>query len=126
MKRLWLGIGILAVILALSLMAMGCLGRMTDQTASLLEEAWQLSETGNQAQALALANQARARWTARYGLAASFMDHEELEEVTVSFAELQAWGALEKREEFAVRCRSLACLLRELGRGERLLYYTFL
>ena len=126
MKFLWIGLGILSLLLVISVAGLYCLDNTADQVAGLPETAWQQSLAGNLDQAVRQAGQAEALWQRRYGLVASMADHHDLEEISLGFSELGGWQALDSGENYAMVCLRLAGQIRELARGEKPAYYNFL
>ncbi len=126
MKHLALGAGILAALLALSLWAMGTLGRTAGQVTDLLQTAWEQASAGSYDQAAESTRRAQAVWEKSYGLAASMVDHERLDKISQGFTDLEAWNALAQREEFSRQCLALAELVRSMAEAEQPYYYNIL
>lgn len=126
MKYFYLGIGILAVILLLSLLCLGVIGGRMAEIGTLLEEAWGDCKTGRFDRAKLVAEKAKSAWEAGYGLTASFADHGDLNEVDQLFAQMEACGVLENWDEFAQVCRQLITLVEDVSQRQKPLYYNFL
>lgn len=126
MKHLALGAGILAALLALSLWAMGTLDRTAGQVTMLLDQAWEQASAGSYDQAAASTRKAQDIWEDSFGLAASMVDHERLDKISQGFTDLQAWDALEQREEFTRQCLALSEQVRSMAEAERPYYYNIL
>ena len=118
-----IGSGILAVLLVLTLFTTLLLHHQTDDIAHLLERAMQEPD---RAQAVALATQAKNNWENRYGLIATFIDHNELDEISTGFAEMDSWARLDDEDEFYCVCNRLADLIRHIYQAELPAYYNIL
>lgn len=118
-----LGAGILAVILILALCTTLLLHNQTEDIASLLEQAMQEPD---RTQAVALAVQAKNNWENRYGLIATFIDHNELDEISTGFAEMDSWARLDDEDEFYCVCNRLANQVRHIYQAELPTYYNIM
>lgn len=118
-----LGAGILAVILILALCSMFLLYHQTENIATLLEQAMQEPD---RTQAVALAVQAKNNWENRYGLIATFIDHNELDEISTGFAEMDSWARLDDEDEFYCVCNRLANQVRHIYQAELPTYYNIM
>lgn len=123
MKHLYLGLGILAVLLILGLLSLFLLTDRLESAALILNEAYAQAVKGRPQEARETALHARGRWEAMYGLTASLVDHGPLDEVNRAFAELEAQ---EEPGDLAGTCRALSCLIRGIARREKPLYYNIL
>lgn len=122
MKHFWIGAGILAVLLAGSLLGLRVLERQTDAVAVRLEQA---AMTGDPAERRAQAREARLIWRRYYGLMAMVTDHAGMDEIAAGFAELETLEGEEDPAELDRLCRALALRVRMLYGTERLTYYNF-
>ena len=123
MKHLYLGLGILVVLLILGLLGLFLLTRNLEQAALSLDQAYAQAMKGRDQEARETALYARSQWERLYGLTASLVDHGPLDEVNRAFAELEAQ---EDSQELAKTCRVLSCLVRGIARREKPLYYNIL
>lgn len=126
MKHLYLGLGILSVILLLSLLSLFLLGRSLGRAGDKLEAAWTDCLERDFEKARAGAVEAQKIWEKSYGLTASFVDHGDLDEVNRVFAQMEACGALEEWDEFAQTCRQVMTLIEDIAQRQKPLYYNFL
>ena len=114
MKRLWLGIGLLALLLAFSLGGDLYVRRTAGDTAEILNRAWDQSLKGNRAQAEAEFRRAGSFWARRAKTVCFFTDHAKTAEISRAFRQLE----LEKNhKDFFIFCRILSLSLRELEMG---------
>ncbi len=110
MKRLWLGIGILAAILALCCtvtLSMECIHTPIAEDLSRAAEAAQ-KEDWDKANALAAA--AKARWEQYWHFTAMVADHTPMDELDGLFAELEVYGREQEMPHFAATCAHLCRL----------------
>ena len=114
MKRLWLGMGLLALLLAFSLGGDLYVRRTAGDTAALLDRAWDQSLKGNRTQAEAEFRSAGRLWERRAKTVCFFTDHAKTAEISRAFQRLE----LERNhKEFFIFCRILSLSLRELEMG---------
>lgn len=117
MKHFWIGLSILALLLALSIGSLLFMSVTTEKVAALLDEAQSLKPEA----AMEKVSQAEDLWNRRYGLMAALTDHEGLNEIRQGFAELKTCP-----QDFETRCCGLASLVRGLSQSEMPYYYNFL
>ena len=90
MKLCWFGCGILAVLLALSLLCGMLTQRSTRDAAAALEQALEALDRDETAQAVEAGTQARQHWQRHRRLLCAVLSHDELDGIEQGFAELQA------------------------------------
>ena len=118
MKRLWLGIGILAVLLALGCLTAFGVSRLCTPAAEALEQASDAVQTGQWEDALDLAARARRRWERYRELNAAVTNHEPMEEVDALFASLEVYGRRRDILGFADCCARLSSLIRAIAESQ--------
>ena len=123
MKHLYLGLGILIVLLVLGLLSLFLLTRGLEEAVLTLDRAYALALRGRAREARETALSARSQWEGLYGLTASLVDHGPLDEVNRAFAELET---RQEPRDLAESCRVLSCLISGIARREKPLYYNFL
>lgn len=126
MKYFGIGLGLLALLLAVSLLALDALEDLSGDLVPLLEGAAERVLEEDIPQARALASQAEALWQGRRELAAALADHERLENIEEGFAELRLCAEQAAWEEYARGCVRIASRLRVLAEGEKLTWENFL
>lgn len=126
MKRLVVGLVLLAVLLGLSAWAVDSLARTAEAVEARLLDAWELSLSGDLSRAGEKASEAAARWQQSYGLAASLADHERLREIDLGFGKLLTDLRQGDGPGFARNCYELVLQVRLLAESEELHYYNFL
>lgn len=126
MKRLWIGIGLLAVILIAGLWTSALLRQ--DQTAisDYLQKAADAALNGQWAQADQFARQAESRWQDRKNFSATLADHTVLDEIEGIFAEATVYRESRDRVAFVAICARLSKSVEALQEGHRLTWWNLL
>ena len=107
MKRSWIGLGILAVLLVLCLSVSCFLSRSQDPIARALAQAGEFAGQGDWEKALPLFALAQGQWMRWRKGVACVADHTPMEEIDSLFAQLSRYAAGENREEFVPGCAAL-------------------
>ncbi len=119
MKRGWLGIGLLAVLLALGIFLQFSMDQIHTHCADTLEQAAQAAENGQWERAAALADQAYQGWQKGSGLTAAVADHSPMDEVDMMYAELRVYAGEQENPHFSATCVRLAELIRAVAEAHR-------
>ena len=114
MKRMWIGVALLAVLLVSSLLAAEFMEKAHGPIASDLEL------EGSWGRAEALTARARKSWDKHRFLTAAFADHGPMEEIDAQFAKIEAFAAERNRIDFCAGCAYLARILEALGESHSL------
>lgn len=120
MKRLWIGVGVLAVLLAVSLALLAGMQRMHKGISRDLDAAAEAALDGNWALARERTEKAAAVWHRGRHAAASLADHEPLETMDALFDLLKMLGRLERGPAFAGVCIRLSHLSGDVGESHAL------
>ena len=115
MSRIYIGIGILLVLLVLCSLSSFLIPRIHLDISQQLEQAALSAQQGNWPQASQLANRAMLAWEQAHGLTTVAADHEPTDEIDALFAELKLYAALEDTAVFAATALHLARLTAALG-----------
>lgn len=126
MKRFWIGIVILAVILAGSIVLTVAMPNVHMPISRQLSEAAEAAQKENWEQAEALANTAFARWEACRGFTAAVADHVPMEAIDSGFAQMNAFLLRRDRGEFSAACASLARLVEAMADSQTFTWWNFL
>lgn len=126
MKYLYIGLGVLAVLLALCIGSSVFLCRSTRQSEALLLDADAALREDDFPAAVAFADEAQRAFDRRRELLGALLSHEELDEIAIAFSALEVYGAEGSREEFRVRCEELLFRLRHVAEMDVPFYYNFL
>ena len=111
MRRMWLGIGLLTVFLALGIWSSYAMTKLHDPTAHQLEQAADLALQGDLPAAVALAESAQKSWESRWHGTAIVADHTPMDEIDANFAKLTVYAKASHLADFSATCRQLAALI---------------
>ena len=126
MKQLWIGIGILAGLVAVCLGAFGLLRARTVETTALLSQAQAAGVAGDTDGAIRYSLAARAQWEKHAGYIDAVMSHEETDDIHREFSDLLVYAENDKREEFLSSCGRLLVMVEHLTQMERPYWYNIL
>ncbi len=126
MKRLWLGIVLLAALLAVSLATQAATNRIHDPMAKDLEQAAEAALAGDWAEADRLYARSRDAWQRYHGATASIADHSPMDELDMLFAQLQVFSRERETLHFAATCRSAAQIAQAMADAHSLTWWDFL
>lgn len=126
MKRLWLGAGLLMLFLGMGIGLSFVFHRIHAPMAQQLAEASSQALSGNWEQALALAEDAGARWEASRNFTAAVADHAPLEEMDALFSQLEIYAALNWQGEFSALCMQLSKMAAAMEESQALTWWTML
>ena len=126
MKRLWLGVIFLSLLLIFGIWQTVCLNRIHGDLSDALSNAAVAAKKRDWDTADALSQYARSQWDRYRKLTASFADHEPLEEAERLFAELQLCKALLLEENYAVVCSDLSQICRSIGESFQISWWNVL
>ena len=119
MKRVWIGAGLLAVLLALGLLAGAAMERWLTPGAERLERAGALALEGRWEEAEELAEEVEEDWEDRRWLVTALTDHEIIEGIDSALAELEAYGCARDAEAYDALCRVLARRIEAAGQAHK-------
>jgi hypothetical protein len=125
-KKLWLGLGLLAALLALGLGSLGMLAARSARAGAVLAQAAEAAGEGDMARAADLAARAQALWQGDLPAVDAVTSHEETDEICRALAELRSLGRSGKREEFLALCARLEVMAAHLAEMERPRWYNIL
>lgn len=108
MKRLWIGIIVLSLLLASGGMVAYFMERCHTPIRHDLEQAAQAATKGRSAEAAQLAQQAKSRWLRCRDFTAAFADHDVLEEIDAIFAEIDVYAKIGDFAAFSAACAHLS------------------
>ena len=126
MKRCWIGVGLLAWMLAAALAVSCAMPRLHRPVAQQLHQASALAQQGQMEQAQQAAAQARTAWACSRTLRAMVSDHTPSEEIDSAFSELTVWGQQQKAAAFAALCARTAALVEAMADSHTLSWQNFL
>ena len=125
-KRFWLGVGILAMFLVLSIFTVYRMDNIHIQTEQALERASDLALQGDMEQAASLAHRAKARWDGNWRFTASLADQSPMDEIDRLFAEMEVYAKAKEDKHFAACCAQLSRLVGSMAEAHRPNWWNFL
>ena len=126
MKRIWIGIGLLVVLLAAGIWTAEFARDSQRPGAKDLRRASELALAEDWPQAEALRKRALDHWEKRWRLTAAFADHEPMDEIDGIFAELKVYAAVRDQVAYSAACAHLAELLEALGMAHSFNWWNLL
>ena len=123
MKRIWIGIGFLVVLLAVGLIIMQVTEHQMKEISQTVLEA---AETENWTEAVTLAQNAQADWVQKRHLMAAFSDHANIDAVDEIFAQLKVYQRHHAKTAHAAACAQLSEALQDLEQTHRLAWWNLL
>lgn len=126
MKRLWIGIVLLAVMLAGGVGMLLFSGRFYRDFSAALDAAADAALEENWSEAAALTEQATAHWNRHRRFLSAFTDHEPMEEVEQLLSRLELFEQTRLSVDFADACRSLVHLCEAIDESHSLKWWSLL
>ena len=126
MKRLWLGVALLAALLAASLAVQAMTNRIHDPIAKDLEQAAEAALSGDWAEADRLYTRSRDAWQRHHSATASIADHSPMDELDMLFAELRVFSQERETVHFAATCRSAAQMAQAMAQAHSFTWWNLL
>lgn len=126
MKRCWLGVGILLVLLLLSLWVTAVMGDIHEPISFSMKAAGEAALAEDWETAEALATDARTIWYQNRPFTASVADHAPMDEIDTLFARLTVAARNGDAAEFADLCARLSVLLHAMAEGHQALWWNVL
>lgn len=126
MKRLWIGIIVLSVLLSSGIGITMLIFRTHRPIAKTLQQASHAAISGNWEQATMQAQQAHRQWKKCRDLTAALADHSVLEEVDSLFAQVQVYTALRDVYSFGAACAHLSRLTQAIAESQLPKWQNFL
>jgi len=126
MKHLSIGIGLLAVLLAGSLLTLWYTVQYLDDTEQPLRDLIPYLDTGNYSDMLPLIEESQRCWESHRGYFCSLFSHTELEDVEQTFAALKAYAEQEELAELRDAHTRLLAMLEHLRNMDKPYYYNIL
>ena len=124
--RLWIGVAVLLVLLALGIGLMIGVSLQQDELAQTISKAQEAVLARDWEQALPYAQKAQALWENARHFAASFADHAPLEQMDALFSELWIYAKEAMAVEFASVCSYISNLAKAIGESQSVLWWNLL
>ena len=126
MKRLWLGVAILGVLLAAGILAC-CLSESThSKTSRLLTEAAGYGAAGEWSAAKKAFSSAKAAWQTAREATAAITDHGPMEEIDRYFVQCQTCLEFRDPAAFCMCCKSLSVMVQAIGEAQSIKWWSLL
>ena len=126
MKRMYIGVGLLAVILASAIALSAAFPAMHMPLAETVEKAAEAALAGNWNEAQVLVTKARQEWERIRDFSAAVADHEPLEQMEGLLTQLEVFGQRKDALDFAAVCRQLAALAEAMADSQRITWWNLL
>ncbi len=126
MKRLWIGVIILAILLGLGIGTTVFALRTNNSISKSLDQASKAALKGEWAEAEALSRKAKDQWeSCRKGMA-SIADHEPMEEIDDLFSQMEVYLQTRQQIPFSACCASLSVLIKAIGEAHAINWWSLL
>lgn len=122
MKYLVLGLMFLVLLWGFCLWSGSEVTRRFDGVIAPIEQACSLAENGDTDRARSLTDLAFSSWETDYPQLAAFLDHNDLDDISLAFASL----ADAQEADYLPACRSLLSMLKNLAEADLLLPHNLL
>ena len=126
MKRMWIGVALLGVLLAVGIGLHFGFDALHRPLARQLEAAGTAALAGNWQEAGAAVEESREKWEQFRCFTAAVADHQPLEEIDGLFARLQVLADRGAVTEFTAECRQLAILADAIADTQGLSWWSLL
>ena len=126
MKHLWFGTGLLAVLLAVSLLLGGSLENIHHAPAKDLDKAAEAAQKEDWPLATALYQRSEKHWREHRDLTAVLCRHDPIDQIDAGYAILARYARCEETASFAAACAQLAQQLRSLPQSHSLRWWNLL
>lgn len=123
MKRIWIGIGFLVVLLVAGLVVMKMMDRQLGEISNNLEQA---AQSTIWEQSVALAKEAEKGWRSKKKMFTALTDHSRIDAIEALFASLEIYRQRKNETEYALTCVQLAEAVHALEKNHRLVWYNLL
>ena len=117
MKRGWIGLILLLVLLVGGILSAGYLTEYQKPLAAEMDRAGDLALLQEMEQASRIAREVRAQWQRRWKITAVFSDHQPMEQIDALFAQLEKYEAEDDPRGYALVCCQLASELMAMADG---------
>ena len=116
MKRVWIGAGLLAVLLTVGILAGRAMAGICP-AGKMLEQAGQLALAGHWEASEELLEEAEDHWEDRKWLVTALADHEIIEDIDAALAQLEALADIRDAAAYNTLCSALAKKIEAAGKA---------
>ena len=120
MKRSWIGLLLLLVLLAVGLLSAWAMEEVHEPVSEHLEEASEAALAGQWGKAAFLVAAAQRNWENWKLLRTALADHGPSEEIEALFAVLEVYGTAREEVAFSALCREMAEKIEAIGEAHGL------
>jgi hypothetical protein len=124
MKRSWIGLALLLVLLVISLAVTGFMTRIHEDLALDLRQSAESALLGDWDNVQLFLRRANRSWTKWGHLRASFADHKEVEAVDAALASLEIWRQSKDAAAYRAACAALTKQVEALGEAHKLTWWN--
>ena len=124
MKRMWIGVGLLAVLLAAGMLTGTLLEKWVNRDVQRLEQAGAAAQNEAWIEAETLTKQVREDWRRRKWVAEMFTDHEKLGEIDTAFAQLKVYRHTDAAA-YSAACTAIAQDLQSIAKNQTISWRNF-
>ena len=126
MKRLWIGITILSLLLAAGIGTTVFATSTQKEISQTLQLASEAALQGQWQEAAILSQNAKMEWERCRKATASIADHEPMEEIDDLFSQMEVYLAANQLLPFSVCCASLSVLTEAIGEAHAINWWSLL
>lgn len=126
MKRIWIGIILLALLLGAGFWTSNFMHRTHSPVARDIRRAGELALEEEWGTALAFAKRGKTLWKEKWPVTAAIADHEPMDEIDALFAQLDAYAKGEEELAYSAACAHLASLLDAISQSHRFSWWNLM
>ena len=126
MKRLWIGITILFLLLAVGIGTTVFATRTQKEISQTLAQASEAALEGKWQEAAILSQNAKMEWERCRKATAAISDHEPMEEIDDPFSQMEVYLATNQPLPFSICCASLSVLTEAIGEAHAINWWSLL
>ena len=126
MRRIWIGIILLGVLLAGGLWISDFMAQNHSPMAQDLHRAGELAEMDQWELAQAYARRAQDRWEEKWPVTASVADHEPMDEIDALFAQLEIFSQSRDATAYRAVCAHLGSLLEAISQSHSITWWNLM
>ena len=126
MKRIWIGIILLTVLLGAGFWTSNFMDRTHNPIAQDIRRAGNFALEERWSTAQACSKRGQARWEKKRPVTAAIADHEPMEEIDALFAQLDTYAKTEDEVAYSALCAHLASLLEAVSQSHSLTWWNLM
>lgn len=126
MKRLWIGITILSLLLTIGIGTTVFATRTQSDISQKLNLASEAALEGKWQEARNLSQAAKEKWESYRNATAAIADHEPMEEIDDLFSQMDVYWITQQQIPFSICCASLSVLTEAIGEAHAINWWSLL